>query len=169
MVSGPAPKEHGRRRRSEPVHSWITLPAEGREGPVPPIPEGLELSDAARRWWETVWRTPMATQWLDGDAHALAELAFLKDRFTADSRASMAGEIRLRSEQFGLTPAGRQKLRWRLADPPSVQEVRSTPPSLRRIRAVEDDDIASVPAQDLRARARLIVDPRDGDGLASGT
>lgn len=53
----------------------------------------------------------MATQWLPGDVPALIELAILRERLL-DGKVSVANEVRLRSDLFGLTPAGRQQRRW---------------------------------------------------------
>ena len=53
----------------------------------------------------------MATQWNEGDVPALNELAMLRERLL-DCQLSVASEVRLRSDQFGLTPAGRQGRRW---------------------------------------------------------
>jgi hypothetical protein len=49
--------------------------------------------------------------WHSQDVPALLELAILRDRFM-DGKSSLANEIRLRSNSFGLTPAGRQQRRW---------------------------------------------------------
>jgi hypothetical protein len=57
----------------------------------------------------------MATQWCEGDIPALKELALLRQRMM-DGKLSVAAEVRLRSDQFGLTPAGRQARRWMITD-----------------------------------------------------
>jgi hypothetical protein len=57
----------------------------------------------------------MATQWNEGDVPALKELAMLRERLM-DGQLSVASEVRLRSGQFGLTPAGRQHRRWMITD-----------------------------------------------------
>lgn len=53
----------------------------------------------------------MATQWTEQDVPALIELAHLRERLM-DGKISVAAEVRLRSDLFGLTPAGRQQRRW---------------------------------------------------------
>ena len=57
----------------------------------------------------------MATQWNEGDGPALNELAMLRERLM-DGQLSVSSEVRLRSDQFGLTPAGRQQRRWMITD-----------------------------------------------------
>ena len=57
----------------------------------------------------------MATQWNEGDVPALKELAMLRERLM-DGKISVAAEVRLRSDLFGLTPAGRQARRWMISD-----------------------------------------------------
>lgn len=81
------------------------------------MPKTIEFSDrkGIESWWREIWRSPMATQWSKGDIPALIELAILRDRFMTGS-VSGANEVRLRSDQFGLTPEGRQKRRWLITD-----------------------------------------------------
>jgi hypothetical protein len=52
------------------------LPPEGRQGPVPELPErqGGWLP-STREWWERIWRSPVATQWIDADFDAIHRLA----------------------------------------------------------------------------------------------
>ena len=57
----------------------------------------------------------MATQWVEGDIPALHELAMLRERLM-EGKISLASEVRLRSDLFGLTPSGRQSRRWIVSD-----------------------------------------------------
>jgi hypothetical protein len=64
----------------------------------------------------------MATQWSDKDVHALIELALLRQKLVIDERVSVASEVRQRSDEFGLTVAGRRALRWVIGEAPEVEE-----------------------------------------------
>ena len=65
-------------------------------------------------WWAAVWASPMARQYLRADHPALFRLALLVEDFQrADDpalRSSLAGEIRLEQQAFGLTPFDRRRL-----------------------------------------------------------
>jgi hypothetical protein len=62
----------------------------------------------------------MALMWHPSDVPALHELAILRDRFM-DGKSSLAKEIRLRSNSFGLTPAGLQQRRWLIVEDEIVE------------------------------------------------
>ena len=108
--SVPKPKNQRRNRNPKLAGDWVQLPKEGYQGRIPSV-AGLGLNRDSQQWWRKIWRTPMATQWNEGDVPALKELAMLRERFL-DGQISVAAEVRLRSDQFGLTPAGRQGRRW---------------------------------------------------------
>jgi hypothetical protein len=56
-----------------------------------------------------------------------------------DGQMSVAAEVRLRSDSFGLTPAGRQQRRWMITeeDRERAGVMKSKEASLRRLRAVD--------------------------------
>ena len=131
-------KPDQRRNRAAPrLGEWTQLPSEGCQGPIPSL-AGLGLSKDTHEWWKTIWRSPMATQWNEADVPALKELAILRDRLL-DGKVSLAAEVRLRSDLFGLTPAGRQQRRWMITDEDQERAgvKRSKEASLRRLRAVD--------------------------------
>jgi hypothetical protein len=136
---GPAPKprEQRRDRHKKQAGDWVQLPPEGYQGPIPSLSE-LGLSKFTHEWWNTIWRSPMATQWAEGDVPALKELAMLREQLL-DGKMSVAAEVRLRSDSFGLTPAGRQQRRWMITeeDQERARVKKSTEASLRRLRAVD--------------------------------
>ena len=83
---GPLSKEdqkHGR-----------VLPASGRDGPVPELPD-REWRPETLVWWEGVWRSPMATQFVESDRHELARLALLVDEFMRSPSPELGAEIRM--------------------------------------------------------------------------
>src|SRR5690606_41657198 len=69
--SGPAPDPNALRRDRE-AGQWVTLPAEGRKGPVPewPLPEPTEREPEVRR---QMWSKPHALRWArNGQHHEVA-------------------------------------------------------------------------------------------------
>jgi hypothetical protein len=106
----PKPPEQRRNRNRKQGGEWVVL-AEAYSGQIPPIPAIYNWSEGTLRWWRAIWRTPMATQWLESDVGALSILALARQRFlTGDLR--LAREVRLLTDAFGLSPKGRQLRRW---------------------------------------------------------
>ena len=93
------------------------LPPSGRDGPVPELPE-REWRPETLVWWEGVWRSPMATQFVESDRHELARLALLVDEFMQSPSRELAAEIRMQGAAFGLSPASRKRLGWVIRDVP---------------------------------------------------
>jgi hypothetical protein len=113
-VPGPVPKHPSQRRRRNVGPQFKRLPAEGRREPVPDLPEkaGGWLS-TTRDWWGRVWKSPMATEWLEADHDTVLRLAYMVD---AEGRGEggtvLRREIRYLEGAFGLNPASRARLRW---------------------------------------------------------
>lgn len=69
-------------------------------------------------WWESLWKSPMAGEFLDADMrgglYLLADLyqARWDSRSDPDALRSLASEIRLQEVRFGLSPIDRSRLRW---------------------------------------------------------
>ena len=146
MPAGRTPKHPDERRnRAKPTSGeWTVLPIEGYKGKIPSI-AGYGLSKQTRAWWNRIWRTPMATQWHEGHVPALIDLAILKDRFL-DGKHSLANEIRLREDSFGLTPEGMQKRRWVVTTEDAVRagtaDELAKQRNRRRLKAVDPDALA---------------------------
>ena len=124
---GPPPKpDHLRQRRNKNPTSAVLPTEESSAGnEVPELPEREPDKDGkkqdwhpmVREWWASVWRSPMASEYLDtdmkGGLYLLADLHQL--RWTLrDSMAlnQVATEIRLQEVRFGLSPVDRSRLRW---------------------------------------------------------
>jgi hypothetical protein len=63
-------------------------------------------------WWQLVWESPMRSEYLESDVPGLVALAILKDNFTRDPKPTLAAEIRLQEQRFGLSPIDRRRLQW---------------------------------------------------------
>lgn len=90
---------------------------------MPDLPERADgWHPMLRDWWKSVWRSPMASEYLDADMRGgLFQLAYLHQLFweTADLGLAGAGklkelaaEIRLQEVRFGLSPIDRRRLQW---------------------------------------------------------
>lgn len=129
-MGGPAPKfPENRRNRSEPRRGeWVdlypldkpVLPALSRRSKA----EGGAWSRIARDVWKA-WRSDAATgQYTEADVAYALQAIDLVDRMAGAGNAALASEIRLRMDGLGLTPKGRQALRWRIAQPAEVVPIR---------------------------------------------
>lgn len=128
------PKPPGQRRRRNAGQSqWRQLPAEGRSGAAPDLPD-LDWLDETREWWETIWASPMATAWQPADVDALVRLARMRD---ADARGegstTALAQITALEDRFGLSPKARRALQWEISQADNVERLE---PAKRRLRAV---------------------------------
>lgn len=109
-MPGPAPKpsaQRQRRNRTTTAATFDAAPAIRAE-----LPDVREWEPATRRWWDTIWASPIAQEWVDADVPGLLALAVLVDEFwrTGDSRVH--AEMRQASREFGLSPLSRRQLQW---------------------------------------------------------
>jgi hypothetical protein len=115
---GPSPKAAQLRRRRNVAAEFTPLPAQGRDGPIPELPGADALLESTRAWWDALWRSPMATQYIELDRYGLAMLARMLDmEARGDATAALRREIRLWEDRFGLSAAGRRSLRWHIVEP----------------------------------------------------
>lgn len=126
------PKAPGARaRRNKDQNNWRGLPAEGKTTAAPACPESW--SEQTCDWWEIIWRSPMATIWLESDVPALVRLGNLLE--LPKQTALIIGEIRQIEDRFGLSPKSRRMLQW-LIEPPDESEKEEPVQHTRRLRAV---------------------------------
>ena len=112
-MPGPLPKDPQLRQRRNKATTRTTLEATGpQRGRAPQLPRGRAWRTETRRWWRSVWHSPMAAEYLDADVHGLFRLAVLVDEFWTEPTPKLAGEIRLQQQAFGLTPLDRRRLEW---------------------------------------------------------
>jgi hypothetical protein len=168
---GPPPKPPGMRQRRNKTVAGAMLPAAGSSTPAPPLPvrscsaageDGLPLSDheycgncegtaeqpwhpLVLAWWRDVWASPMAIEFLQADTHGLFVLAELRNQFWRTGDASLAGEIRLQEQRFGLSSLDRRRLQWEVERVEQAQKRRPTP------GAVKSRKVAGDPRRFLRA------------------
>lgn len=119
-MPGPVPKPLDQLQRRNKASTRATLPTEesAATAEVPPLPD----LDRGRwhamvvRWWEKVWTSPMAAEYLEADKEELYLLARLHQDFykakKASERQKIAAEIRQQGVRFGLSPIDRRRLQW---------------------------------------------------------
>lgn len=119
-MPGPAPKDPKIRQRRNRVSTTATLAqGESRRKRMPSLPDrddGTDWHPLTVAWWRDLWHSPMASEYLRVDRHALYRLAMLIDRFWLSGSLDAAKEIRLEQQAFGLTPIDRRRLQWTIVD-----------------------------------------------------
>lgn len=116
-MRGPAPKNPAIRARRNKAATRATLPAAGRRGRVPPLP------DHRKRWhpqtvkaWDAFWRSPMATQVLPADREtALAVAVEELERYW--KRKAKATDVLKLWQGVGWDPLSRRRLEWTIDEP----------------------------------------------------
>lgn len=81
-MPGPLPKADAR-RRNPPTVPTTNLPASGRKGRPPKVPDHYRLGKAGASWWKWAWATPQAAAWDKGSMYHLARRAQLEDDLAA--------------------------------------------------------------------------------------
>ena len=119
----------------------------------PRVPDLPDLGDdhtwprLTRAWWRNVWRSPMASEYLDTDRDGLVRLAILVNAYYVAPGIKLAAEIRQQEARFGLSPVDRSRLQWEVQKGEEAQSRRKTHPVV-----VEGaGDAADDPRQLLRA------------------
>lgn len=92
-----------------------------------------------RRWWHDVWASPMAGEYLRADEHGLIRLAVLIDLFWIEPSKSLAAEIRIEQQAFGLTPLDRRRLEWTIEQVEQARDRRDRDRSRRAIVVSGED------------------------------
>ena len=119
-MPGPAPKPRKTRQRLNKASTRATLEQPVGDVTVLPLPErdSGDWHPRVSAWWDDVWRSPMAAEYLDVDRRGLEAIAELwQGFFRADSdagRLAVHSEIRLAQRDYGLTPLDRRRLEWEI-------------------------------------------------------
>lgn len=110
------PKNPATRQRRNRASTARTLAGLPEDFIAPDLPEMRPWNAMTLSWWDDVWASPMAGEFLDGgaDIHGLYLLAVLVDEFWTSPSTALAGEIRLQRQCFGLTPIDRRRLQWEI-------------------------------------------------------
>lgn len=79
------------------------------------LPETVE-------WWNDVWSSPMANEFVNADFHGLYRLAILVDEFMHDPSSKNHAEVRIAQQAYGLTPYDRRRLEWTVEQTEDAKE-----------------------------------------------
>lgn len=125
---GPAPKDPSQRARRnkdpQPLRVIDAEPATQPELP-PTMPNDIPWPEATRRWWAMWEQSPLAAEFTEADWSFLLDTALIHGRLWAGD-AKAAAELRLRVDQFGMTPTSRARLRITFAQAAEADEKRGT-------------------------------------------
>lgn len=127
--SGPSPDPQALRRdRPSDKDGWITLPAVGYTGEVPPWPissppiavkGGQKVVDYVvereKKLWADLWRTPQAEMWIRNPATVHEVATYCRMSAIGETgHAMISAEARQMSDRLGVNPAAMLRLRWRV-------------------------------------------------------
>ncbi len=130
-MPGRIPKDQAIRQRTNKAATRATLPAEmptdGAEHILPTLPTHRKWYRLTQTWWEDVWRSPMAGEYLQADIHGLYILAELVNRFWRKPTTALASEIRLQRQCFGMSPIDRRRLEWQVERVEAVARKQQAP------------------------------------------
>jgi hypothetical protein len=148
-MPGPEPKHHTVRARANKTSTRATLfEPEPDDIQIPELPpmrlverrrknrdaEGLVQTETymveipwrleTQEWWESLWSSPMASEFHASDRHGLYRLAVLIDDFWQHPSTQANAEIRLAQKDYGLTPLDRRRLEWTIASAETARRTR---------------------------------------------
>lgn len=133
----PLPKPPGQRVRQVSTQAgWRTLPAaDPFEHPSLPRKAPVWLK-STRAWWKVLWRSPMASTYLEADLPALIRLAEMVDaRARGELGATETVAMTALEDRFGLSPKARRALQWEIEQAEQGKPKRSGEvPKLRRVK-----------------------------------
>jgi hypothetical protein len=128
-MPGPLPKENKLRQRRNREVSAKTLKDKGpalvkgvgKTAKIPELPKRRrKWRPETIAWWNDLWKSPMAVEFIESDLHQLYLLADLIDEYwriparELGKKKELANEIRLQRQCFGLTPIDRRRLQWEI-------------------------------------------------------
>lgn len=145
-MPGPTPKHGSVRARRNKTSTAAKLNVV-HDVEAPELPP-MEWHPQVLVWWADIWSSPMAPEYDESDRHGLFILAVLVDAFWTEPSQSLAAEIRLQRQCFGLTPMDRRRLQWEIE---RVDEAQDRGAKRRATKSAKPVLKASDPRSVLRA------------------
>ena len=125
---GPAPKPANLRQRRNKKTSHIDLPVPDNASVSHALPAvDHEWHPLTLEWWQHVWESPMAGEYLQTDVDGLGRLAILIDAFYRKPNPNLLKEIRLQEARFGFSPVDRARLQWEVLKGEEAEKKRKPP------------------------------------------
>lgn len=151
-MAGPIPKHPSVRQRTNRVSTAATLvDSQPLNGEIPPLPVRRGARGGKRPWrpevvdwWNDIWQSPMAEEYLRSDLHGLFLLADLMDAYWRNPTTALATEIRLQRQCFGLTPIDRRRLQWEVAKGEEAERKRQPSTHERQHETSDPRDVLRV-------------------------
>lgn len=116
-MPGPAPKDPSVRARRNKSSTRSTLSAD-HDIETPPLPEGFPWHSLTLAWWEDIWQSPMAPEYIEADINGLYRVAMLYNDFWLAETHKERAEIQVRLEKadadYGTNPMARRRLEWQI-------------------------------------------------------
>jgi len=146
MPKGRYPKPtHLRQRRNKKAGATTLLAPDTEQGEktkLPPLqnPDKRKWHKLTRSWWEHVWQSPMAGEYLPTDVDGLARLAILVDNYYNSASKELLTEIRLQEARFGLSPVDRFRLGWNVLKGEEAERKRNWEQQRQRIISERDPE-----------------------------
>lgn len=116
---GPAPKPQSQRQKRGKPSTAAKLVDTSRRSLKPKLParvDGEPWHPQTLAFWRVVWKSPMASEYVEADVPGLVRLAVLVDEFWRGSSdvVKLSAEIRLVGQNYGLSPLDRRRLQWEI-------------------------------------------------------
>lgn len=86
-----------------------------------------DWNPAVVKWWESIWTSPMASEFVDSDIHGLyMGCVFLHESlnpfYKLGDRTAAFGKFEGIQKAYGLTPSARESLRWTISQGQAAQK-----------------------------------------------
>lgn len=86
----------------------------------------IEWAGPVVDWWQDIWSSPMANEFVDSDIHGLYLACYyfhesLNPFYKASDRIAFAKQFENAIKNYGLTPSARESLRWQVAQGAAAQ------------------------------------------------
>jgi hypothetical protein len=148
----PKPPALLQRRNRVSTRATLGTEAEAAKNKVPPLPPREKKTEQWHprvvAWWSSIWRSPMAAEYLEADKNDLYLLAELRQDFYAAAdpfeRQKIAAEIRQQGVRFGLSPIDRRRLQWEVEKGEQAEERTSRRRQLRQASAKDPREVLKV-------------------------
>jgi len=125
---GPAPKDPSKRaRRNVDPHPLLVIDADPVAQPaLPARPGGEAWPEQTVAWWRMWADNPLSAGFRAEDWTFLADTAIYHAKLWADGDLKAGTELRLRVDQFGMTPTSKARLRITFAQADEADEKRGS-------------------------------------------
>lgn len=116
-MPGPIPNDPNVRARRNKTSTRAVLSAD-HDVEMPPLPDGVDWHRLTVQWWDDIWSSEMAPEYVNSDINGLYRVAMLYNDFWMASTHKERAEIQVRLEKadsdYGTNPMARRRLEWQI-------------------------------------------------------